>query len=482
MSEPRTVSLHNTLSRTVEAVRPLKAGEISLYSCGPTVYNFAHIGNLRTFLLQDLLKRTFLAAGYRVRHCMNLTDVEDKIIRASQADLPPDAPNGDRHAAMRTLTECFTTAFLEDLDALAILRPTFMPKATDYIPQMIALIQGLEAKGLAYVRDGSVYYRIAGFPAYGRLAHLDRAGMRTGTSVDADEYERDAVQDFALWKATRPGEPHWDSPWGAGRPGWHIECSAMGIELLGDRIDLHSGGVDLTFPHHENEIAQSEGHLGHPWVTTWVHGEFLQVDGAKMAKSQGNFHTLRDLVAQGVDPIAFRFAILSNHYRKALNFSPDNLKASEGALKRIRAFRQRMERDDLAPAAPSVDGVSPLEVVAKTRDGFWKALTEDLNTPEALAQLFTLISALNVRDATAPLSRTERDAVLAFLDETDGVFAAWPRGETALDAEVEGLIAQRLAAKAARDWAEADRIRAALKAMGILLEDRKDGTTGWRQA
>jgi len=479
----RRISLHNTLTRKVEPVEPLQEGVVTMYTCGPTVYNFAHIGNLRTFLFQDLLKRTFLASGYEVRHCMNITDVEDKIIRDSQKGLPGDATNEDRHAAMKALTDRYTEAFLADTASIGIIPPTYTPRATEYIPHMIDLIRRLEAKGLAYAREGSVYYRISGLPHYGCLAHLDREGMRLGTSVDADEYDRDAVQDFVLWKAAKAGEPAWDSPWGAGRPGWHIECSAMGIELLGERIDIHSGGVDLVFPHHENEIAQSEGCLGHQWVNTWVHGEFLLVEGEKMSKSLGNFFTLRDLVAKGHGPQAFRFAIQSNHYRKVLNFSMEGLRAAENALKRVRTFRRRMEAD----AAPAGGGawketVDPAARVAQAREAFWKAMADDLNTPEALAAIFTLVTDINAQDDRAALTREERDAVLAFLDETDAIFACWPHEEDALDAQVEALIERRKAAKAARDWAEADRVRDELKAMGIVLEDRKDGTVGWRRA
>ena len=481
MSSLRPISLHNTLTRTVDPVVPLVPGVISLYTCGPTVYNYAHIGNLKTYLFQDLLKRTFLAAGYEVRHCMNITDVEDKIIRDSQKDLDPGASNEARHAAMHALTAQYTKAFLDDTAALLILEPTYTPRATEYIPSMIKLIQDLEARGLAYRREGSVYYRIAGLPEYGRLARLDRSGMKAGVSVDADEYEKDSVQDFVLWKATKPGEPWWDSPWGPGRPGWHIECSAMGMELLGERMDIHSGGVDLIFPHHENEIAQSEGCLGHAWVNCWVHGEFLLVDGEKMSKSLGNFHTLRDLKAKGFDPRAFRFTIQSNHYRKVLNFSFDGLKASEQALKRIRLFRKRMEGDGVAGQGEWKPLVEPLARVQAAREAFWAALGDDLNTPEALAALFTLITDINAQDDRAALTREERAAVLGLLDESNAVFGCWPHEEAQADAGVEALIAERKAAKAARDWAGADRVRDTLKAMGIVLEDRKDGTVTWRR-
>ena len=475
------VALFNTLTREVAPAQVGEGGVIRIYNCGPTVYNFVHIGNLRTFLFQDLLRRTLLAAGHPVRFCMNLTDVEDKIIRDSQKGLAESATNEERLAAMKALTDRYTAAFLEDLDALRILRPDVMPKATDHIAHMIRLIQHLETKGLAYAREGSVYYRIAALPQYGCLAHLDREGMRLGASVDSDEYERDAVTDFVLWKAAKPGEPTWDSPWGPGRPGWHIECSAMGIEHLGERIELHTGGVDLIFPHHENELAQSDGALGHPWVSAWVHGEFLMVEGEKMSKSLGNFFTLRDLQEKGTDPIAFRYAIQSNHYRKLYNFSFEGLRAAENSLKRIRAFRRRMEGAGEPGGGEWKEAIEPLPRIALARETFWSAMGDDLNTPEALAAIFTLINDLNAQDDRIALTRVERDAALAFLDEADAIFAAWPHEEEGLDGEVEALIEARRAAKAAKRWAEADRVRDQLKAMGIVLEDRKDGSTGWRR-
>ncbi len=484
----RPIRLFNTLTRRVDPLATQTPGVATLYTCGPTVYNFAHIGNLRTFLFQDLLKRVLAASGYEVKHCMNITDVEDKIIRDSQKDLPAEADNAARHGAMKALTDRYTEAFFQDLEAVGVRQAsfTFLPRATAYIPQMIELIQRLEAKGLAYTREGSVYYRVAGLPHYGCLAHLDREGMKVGASVDADEYDRESLSDFVLWKAAKPGEPTWESPWGPGRPGWHIECSAMGMELLGERVDLHSGGVDLIFPHHENEIAQSEGALGHTWVAHWVHGEFLLVEGEKMSKSLGNFFTLRDLVDRGIDPLAFRYAIQSNHYRKLYNFSFDGLKAAKSALDRLRTFRRRMAEDpSSAPAGEGTwkEAVDPLRRLEEARAAFWEALADDLNTPEALAALFTLVNDLNAQDDRLPLSREERDAVLAFLDESNGIFAGWPAEEgAALDAEVEALIEARKAAKAARNWAEADRLRDQLKAMGILLEDRKDGTVSWKRA
>jgi cysteinyl-tRNA synthetase len=483
MSDLRAISLFNTLTRRVEPVTPLVPGELKIYNCGPTIYHYVHIGNLRTFLFQDLLRRTFETAGYRVAFCMNLTDVDDKIIRDSQKDLPADADNAARLQSMRAFTGTFERAFLEDIDALRITRPTTMPRATDYMADMIRLVGTLEARGLAYVREGSVYYRVSALPQYGCLSHIDREAMQPGTSVDADEYDRDSISDFVLWKGTRPGEPWWESPWGRGRPGWHIECSAMALTVLGERLDVHTGGVDLIFPHHENEIAQSEGAIGHRWVSHWAHGEFLLVEGQKMSKSLGNFFTLRDLVASDVEPMTFRFAILSNHYRKQYNFSVEAGRAAEATLERLRTFRTRMEE----PPGPPRDGADDPAIdsgarLAGAREEFWRAMADDLNTPEALAAILTLVTDINALDDFRPLTREERDGVVAFLDETNSIFATWPHEERrALDAEVEALIEARRAARSARNWKEADRLRGQLKSMGILLEDRKDGTVRWKR-
>ena len=483
MTALRPMSLFNTLTRRVEPVTPLVPGELKVYNCGPTIYDYVHIGNLRTFLFQDLARRVFEAAGYRVVFCLNLTDVDDKIIRDSQKALPAEADNNTRLQAMRAFTDTFEQAFLEDIDALRIGRPTLMPRATDHMADMIRLIQALEVRGLAYERDGSVYYRVGALPQYGCLSHIDRGGMQPGTSVDADEYDRDAISDFVLWKGAKAGEPWWDSPWGRGRPGWHIECSAMALTLLGERLDLHTGGVDLVFPHHENEIAQSEGAIGHQWVSHWAHGEFLMVEGQKMSKSLGNFFTLRALAAKGVDPMTFRFAIQSNHYRKQYNFSFEGVRAAEATLGRLRTFRSRMEE----PPGPRREGAGDPAIdarprLARARDEFWQAIADDLNTPEALAAILTLVTDLNAQDDFRPLTRAERDDVVAFLDETNRIFATWPHQERqALDADIDALIEARKAAKAARNWKEADRLRDALKAMGILLEDRKDGTVRWKR-
>lgn len=478
MNNLRTIHLYNTMTHKVEPIVPIVPGVLSIYTCGPTVYSFAHIGNLKTYLFQDLMKRVFLASGYQVNHCMNVTDVEDKIIRNSQKDLSLDASNIERHKAMHAFTKPYTAAFWEDLNDLNILLPTYTPKATDYIKNVIKLVQKLESMNLAYVRNNSVYYRVSNLSSYGCLAKLDKRDTSNSTVTDIDEYGRDSVHDFALWKATKPGEPWWDSPWGPGRPGWHIECSAMGIELLGEYIDIHSGGIDLIFPHHENEIAQSEGYLGHKWVNTWVHGEFLLVNGEKMSKSLGNFYTIRDLKAKGIDPKVFRFNIQSNSYRKMLNFSLDSLNASANALKRIQTFRKRMEKIEPSDKQRSLS-IDIHKRIDEARQIFWTALSDDLNTPEALAAIFTVITDINTQCDQTTFNRKEQVAVLKFLDETNAIFACWPHEEVEIDSKIIELIEQRNVAKAARNWIEADKLRDQLKAIGILLEDHKDGTVTW---
>jgi len=468
------------MSRRIEPIVPITPGAISLYTCGPTVYNFAHIGNLKTYLFQDLMKRTFVAAGYSVNHCMNITDIDDKIIRDSQQNISAEASNKERHDAMQLLTDYYTNIFMNDFAELNILPPTHTPRATEYIQNMINLIQELERTGLAYTSNGSVYYRIANYDNYGQLAKLDRQNMDSSTLTDSDEYKRDCVHDFALWKSSKPGEPWWDSPWGKGRPGWHIECSAMGIKLLGEHIDIHSGGIDLIFPHHENEIAQSEGYLGHPWVKYWVHSEFLLVDGEKMSKSLGNFYTLNNLKASGFDPEIFRYSIQSNSYRKILNFSFENLNASKNALKRIRSFRKRIEENILTNDETNCKRAMDIQKrINKAREGFWNAMCDDLNTPEAMAHIFTAIADVNIQDDQLTLTKRERETVLEFLDETNKIFACWPHEEVITDQDVLSLIEQRKVAKNTRDWTKADKIRDKLKAMGVLLEDRKDGSTSW---
>ncbi len=444
-----------------------------MYVCGPNLYGPAHIGHALSYIIFDTFKRHLIFRGYQVRHVQNFTDIEDRIIETARV----------QDTTIEALAEKYIQRFLGEMKDLNILPADLYPRATSSIPTIIEMNQGLIAKGYAYTVDGDVYFRVRADEDYGKLSHRTLDEMQAGARVAVDERKEDPL-DFVLWKSAKPGEPSWESPWGPGRPGWHIECSAMALDVFGPRLDIHTGGVDLVFPHHENEIAQSEGALGGPWVNYWVHGEFLMVEGEKMSKSLGNFFTLRDLVTKGFDPITFRFAILSNHYRKLYNFSFDGLRAAKATLERLRTFRLRMEEPPGSPregaAASTVD---PRARLAQAHDEIWRAMADDLNPPEALAAILTLVTDINARDDARPLDRGERDEVIALLDEADRIFAAWPHeARASADADIEARIEARRQAKAARNWAEADRLRDELKAMGIVLEDRKDGTVRWKRA
>ena len=458
------LSLQNTLTRKVEPFEPMEPGHVRMYTCGPTVYNYVHIGNLRSFTFQDILRRHLLQSGYKLHHVMNVTDVEDKTIR-------------NANAAGKTIfeyTKPFTDAFFEDLASLRIQRPEKVTPATEYIQEMIDLIKQLEAKGLTYVSEGSVYYRIAGFPEYGKLSHIDVKGMKVGARVDSDEYEKDDARDFVLWKGAKPDEPSWDSPWGAGRPGWHIECSAMSMAELGETFDIHTGGVDLAFPHHENEIAQSEGATGKPFVRYWVHAEHLLVDNKKMSKSLGNFYTLRDLFDKGYTPEAIRYLLASVPYSKQLNFTFDGLTSAQQSVERLRTFRRRLETERLKEGS---DEHARLRA-EKARREFTEAMDDNLNTAMALAAVFEYL-----RDANSAMDEnkfgTENVAdAKSVLEQFDAIFAVMePSSSGQLAPQViESLIEERLQARRDREWAKADQIRDALKEKGVILEDSREGT------
>ncbi len=465
---PQAIRLLNTLSRQLEQLQTLEAGTVRLYTCGPTVYDFAHIGNLRTFLFEDVLRRTLRAFGYRVTQVMNLTDIDDKTIRGANA----------QGVSLREYTDRYVQAFFEDLDTLGVQRAEHYPRATEYVPQMIELVQRLEARGHTYVLDGSTYFRLATFPAYGKLSGVRLDEVKPGARVDADEYEKEDVRDFVLWKAHKPGEPYWDSPFGPGRPGWHLECSAMAMTLLGESIDIHCGGVDNIFPHHENEIAQSEAATGVPFARFWLHAEHLVVEGQKMAKSLGNFFTLRDLVAQGWDPRAIRYLLVSVPYRQKLNFTFEGLRAAAAALERIGNTVRRVVH---APVAAGEGSLAP-EAVDTAAAEFDAGLADDLNTARALAALHTLLTRVNQALDQGGLSGSARARLDRFLSRVDAVLGVVPPGEPApVDAEVEALIAARAAARAARDFARADAIRNELAQRGIVLEDTPHGTV-WHRA
>jgi cysteinyl-tRNA synthetase len=454
--------LFNTFTGKKEEFHPLKEDEVHVYTCGPTVYDFAHIGNFRTFVFQDLLTRYLRYRNYRLVHVMNITDVDDKTIRNAH----------EQGVSLKDYTQKYTEAFLEDAKVLHIELPALLPRATDHIPEMVKLIRQLEEKGHTYRREGSVYFSIASFPRYGNLSKKDFSGMQAAGRVDTDEYERkDDARDFVLWKARKEGEDFWETELGPGRPGWHIECSAMSMKYLGPTLDLHCGGVDLIFPHHENEIAQSEAATGQTFVRYWVHSEFLLVEGEKMAKSKGNFFTLRDLLAAGHAPAAIRYLLLSVNYRRQLNFTTDGLHQAEASVRRLEDFLARM-REKSGPGEPGTDMAASVEAV---RQQFIEAMDDDLNTSAALAVIFDFVRSTYQRDEQGSMTGGDARVAIGLLTEMNRVLGILRAQPALLDAEIMKQIEERQAARKRRDFAEADRIRAWLLSQGIQIEDTKDG-------
>jgi cysteinyl-tRNA synthetase len=474
------IRLHDTLSNKLEELRPLHKGEVRMYTCGPTVYDFAHIGNFRTFVFQDILRRFLRSRGYRMMQVMNLTDVDDRIIQNAAA----------AGITIREYTEKYVQAFLEDMQALRLETPEEIVRATDHIEDMVTLIEELQKKGLTYTSDGSIYYSIAKFPNYGKLSKIDLSGMQAGARVDVDRYEKADARDFALWKSPKPNEHFWETRIGPGRPGWHIECSAMAMKYLGDTIDIHTGGVDLAFPHHENEIAQSEAATGRTFVRLWMHAEHLIIDGEKMSKSLGNFFTLRDLFAKGQKPSTVRYLLLSVPYGRQLNFTHDSLKQAESSVERLRNFVARLKSEQFAAGSnPEMQKRSE-----KAENDFDAGLSNDLNTAVALAAVFDLVRDVNTAMDRGEFRQQDAMRVLAAMEKFDGILAVLvdddaetlkkfgaggPRGEIN-PGQVESLIEERNAAKKRRDFKHADAIRQQLADSGIILEDRKDGTVRWK--
>jgi len=481
MPQTTEIRLHNTLSNQTEPFVPLKPGEVTMYTCGPTVYDYAHIGNYRTFIFQDILRRFLKLRGFHLTHVMNLTDVDDRIIANAAA----------KGVSLRDYTEKFAQAFFDDCKALSIESPERWVRATDNIDAMVALIQRLQEKTYTYPSEGSIYYRIAKFPDYGKLSKIDVTGIQAGARVDVDRYEKESARDFALWKAPKPGEHFWDTPIGRGRPGWHIECSAMAMKYLGETIDIHTGGVDLTFPHHENEIAQSEAATGKHFVRYWLHAEHLLVEGEKMSKSLGNFFTLRDLFAKGYKPSAVRFALASVPYRRQLNFTFDGLQQAASAVERLRNFADRLTQGKFAPG--QYPGMS--ERIAQAAADFDAGLSDDLNTAQALAAAYDLVREANVAIDKGEFRQDDVAAAKQFLANFDRVFAVLEDNDAAKlselgygkdadvlsNAEIEKLVADRQAARKRRDFASSDRIRQELADRGIILEDNKDGNVRWKR-
>ena len=464
-----SLRFYNTLSQQVEEFHPQEDNIVRMYTCGPTVYDYAHIGNFRTFVFFDLLRRWLRERGYRLDHVMNITDVEDKIIRNALA----------QQKSLTEYTATFEKAFLEDCEALRLQPPERWAHATEHIDEMATAIAELSGKGYTYSSEGSVYFSIAKFPDYGRLSHNDFSAIRAGARVDVDTYDKADARDFVLWKAPKNGEPFWETPIGPGRPGWHIECSVMAIRYLGQTLDIHAGGVDLIFPHHENEIAQSVALTGKPFARYWLHSEFLLVDGQKMSKSLGNFHTLRDIFSRGYPPEAVRYLLASVPHRKQLNFTFEGLKSAQTSVDRLRNFKLRLEKEKF-PAGKN-EKIAVRTAEAETQ--FSDSLDDDLNTAEALAAVFEYLRDANVAMDAGDFCEANAAAARAFLDRFDRVFdvlrPSTQQGSLS-DAEVEDRIAARAQAKKARNFAEADRLRDELLAQGIILEDTKDGVR-WKR-
>jgi cysteinyl-tRNA synthetase len=485
------LNLYNTLSGQVEEFKPLEGNRVRIYTCGLTVYGYAHIGNYRTFVFQDILRRFLKYLGYEVLQVMNLTDVDDKTIRNAQA----------AGLTLREYTSKFIEAFEVDRQLLNLEKPEVVVRATDHIDDMVKLIQELERKGYAYKSDGSYYFRVEKFADYGKLSKIDLSGIRAGARVDADEYDKANVRDFVLWKAAKEGEPFWDTPLGKGRPGWHIECSVMSMKYLGETFDIHSGGRDLIFPHHENEIAQSEAATGKPFVRFWLHGEHLIVNGEKMSKSLGNVFTLRDLIAKGYKPTAIRYLLMSVPFRRLLNFTFEGLHQAQQSVERLRNFRYRLTMEEFAA------GKNPeLERLAGTaRETFEQALADNLNTAEALAAIFEMVREGNTAMDHGKFCEGNRACFLDTLERSDRIFAVLedndfeklqqfgllPGEEASITSEetlvatisaeeVETLLTERENARREGDFARADQIRDDLLKAGVIVEDTKMGAR-WKR-
>ncbi len=462
-----TLRFFNTLTRRKEEFHTIHPGEVRMYTCGPTVYDFAHIGNFRAYIFGDVLHRYLEYKGYKVTYVMNITDVDDKTIAGSQKE----------GISLADYTRRYKEAFFADIKSLNIKPADIYPEATAHIKDMVALVRTLLAKGCAYKNEGSTYFRISSFSSYGKLSHMDISGLKAGARVSADEYEKEQVADFALWKGwdKKDGEIFWETEVGKGRPGWHIECSTMSMKYLGKHFDIHTGGVDLIFPHHENEIAQSESATGEKFVNFWLHNEHLMVEGRKMAKSFGNYYTLRDLLNKGYNPIAIRYLLMATHYRQQLNFTFDGLKAAKNALQRLYDFV-----DNLNLVKGEEDNPQVQEIIRKAKKDFEEALDDDLNTPEALGIVFTLIKDVNRLMDQKKISKSNAGDVLKAMNGFDSVLGLFKREELALDEKVKMMIEKRAKARKEKDFKLADQIRKELEEKGIILEDTPEGTK-WKR-
>ena len=465
------LQLYDTATRDKTAFEPLEQGLVRIYTCGPTIWDHAHIGNFRSFLFADVLKRYLRYSGYQVHHVMNLTDVDDRIVQRV----------GEEDVSLQEYTQRYAEAFFQDAEALNIEPADVYPRPSEHIDDMVDLIAKLIDRGVAYERDGSVYYSISAFPEYGCFARLDMAGMRDGARVDTDKYDKDDARDFVLWKAwtEADGDVVWESPYGRGRPGWHLECSAMSMKYLGQVFDIHTGGVDLIFPHHQNEIAQSQGATGEPFVRRWMHNEFVNIDGVGMSKSEGNNLRLSDIGGQE-EVEAFRYFAVTAHYRSTLNFTSDALAASKSALGRIRRLRERLSQ---AGNGESENAISEAEMdsIARARDGFREGMDDDLNAAKAMAAVFGFVNDAEKRIAAGGVDAAVATAGVDLLDEVDSVLGlGLDRVDGAeikeLPPELEGLLKQRDEARRSKDWGEADRLRDELAAAGIEVRDSPEGS------
>ncbi|MFH1210967.1 MAG: cysteine--tRNA ligase [archaeon] len=453
------LKFYNTLTRKMQSFKPLNGNEVRMYNCGPTVYNYVHIGNCRAFVDADVLKRYLLYKGFKVKQVMNITDVDDKTIRDSK----------NEGLSLKEFTNKYTEAFFEDIKALNVLPAEFYPKATEHIPEMISLIGRLDKKKYTYIgEDKSVYYKISKFKKYGKLSGIKVDELQSGSRVKNDEYGKENAHDFALWKAydASDGDVFWDTKYGKGRPGWHIECSAMSMKYLGETFDIHTGGIDLIFPHHENEIAQSEAATGKPFVKFWLHNEYIMVDGKKMSKSLGNFYTLRDVLSKGYKPKAVRYLLLSTHYRQPLNFTFDSLSAADAAVERLLNFMVYLDS-----VKGEKDSKTVAKLIVKVKKQFEKNMDSDLNMSSALASIFDF-----VRDSyKARMSRNDAAEIKKTMMEFDKVIGILEVGEKKLDTEIKKLIDEREDARKKKDFKRADTIREELSKKGVILEDTKDG-------
>lgn len=455
------IQIYNSQSRQKEVFKPIREGKVGIYCCGPTVYDYFHIGNARPFIMFDVFRRYLESQGYEVTYVQNFTDVDDKMIeRANREGI-----------TVKELGERFIDAYFKDAGALGVRPATVHPKATEHMPQMIRLIQGLVDAGIAYEKDGSVYFHTPAFPEYGKLSGQNLEDLDSGARISVDDEKKNPL-DFALWKAEKPGEPSWDSPWGKGRPGWHIECSAMSMEYLGEHFDIHCGGQDLLFPHHENEVAQSEGFTGHPFVNYWMHNGFLNIDNAKMSKSLGNFFTVRDILKE-YDAEDVRMLMLSAHYRSPLNFSREMMMQAKASLARLYTAKERL----LSLKASAKDGEVNAEVtqeIAQMKERFIAGMNNDFNTAEAMGSLFELVYLINTKLDESTALGTLNKAVEAFTDMTD-IFGILSKKTDEVPSEVQALADARAQARKDKNWAQSDALRDQIAALGYMVEDTPQG-------